>query len=328
MNNAREISGPTESTVKRLFALSGNKCAFPSCNTKAIDGTTVLGRVCHIKASRPGGKRFDAAQSSTERHGFDNLILLCPTDHAKIDDDDATYTVEVLIAMKQRHELNANQLSGDFTDRGGRLIWQQMEGAGIAAGTINANTINIHHGASAPGKQTSHAEILAIFAPELARVLKHQVYLLDRAIVNFSCSSSGQRLPGDRLSSFMPRKPILYPVDPSFRSLKPEDGALLVEFYDRLRTIEDFVSELTNGVFPLDMNAWNSLMQQIESSVQQGLVAVRRFCPARLYDETIPVAGRLIDRAEGSRLSMRKTLDAHIARWQAKANTQANGRRR
>jgi hypothetical protein len=81
----RASKGPSERTIKRLFALSGNRCAFPRCQTALIQGDTVVGQVCHIKAANPGGSRYDAQQTNAERHSFENLILMCGTHHTVID---------------------------------------------------------------------------------------------------------------------------------------------------------------------------------------------------------------------------------------------------
>jgi hypothetical protein len=102
------MAEPTEATVKALFSLSGNRCAFPECNTSMVifggASFTILGRICHIKGKKPGAKRYDPNQSEAERHSFSNLLLLCPTHHVVIDGDEETYTVEMLREMKAAHE--------------------------------------------------------------------------------------------------------------------------------------------------------------------------------------------------------------------------------
>src|SRR6516162_8027592 len=97
---------PSRPTVKRLFALSGNRCAFPRCSTPLVDpqSGSIVGEVCHIKGENPGAARYDPNQSNEERHGFDNLILLCNVHHKVADDDEAAYTVERLGQMKKDHE--------------------------------------------------------------------------------------------------------------------------------------------------------------------------------------------------------------------------------
>lgn len=85
-----------------------NRCAFPGCRTPLISPTgVVLGRVAHIKAQSVGGPRYDANQTAEERHGFDNLILLCAVHHIEIDADGNldTYTVDRLLEIKRAHEV-------------------------------------------------------------------------------------------------------------------------------------------------------------------------------------------------------------------------------
>ena len=99
------MAGPSDKTVKRLFALSRNRCAYPKCETPIVHPSgTVVGEVCHMKAQNNGGPRFDAHQSEEARHSFENLILLCSVHHRVIDDQPATYTVDLLAEMKEMHE--------------------------------------------------------------------------------------------------------------------------------------------------------------------------------------------------------------------------------
>ena len=100
------MAGPSVATVKRLFAVSGNRCAFPGCEERLVDeaGGSIMGEVCHIKAKSPDGPRYDAQQTDEERHGFRNLVLLCPTHHARVDRDPDKYTVEKLLEIKAQHE--------------------------------------------------------------------------------------------------------------------------------------------------------------------------------------------------------------------------------
>lgn len=101
---APTTSRPKPSTVKRLFALSGNRCAYPSCAAPIVDSEgCVVGEICHIAAQSEDGPRHDPAQSTATRHGFDNLILLCSSHHKRVDRQPRKYTVDVLVAMKQDH---------------------------------------------------------------------------------------------------------------------------------------------------------------------------------------------------------------------------------
>ena len=104
---------PSIRAIQRLYALSGNRCAFSGCTAPIIeDGPGMaginMGEICHIRASKPGGERYDPAQSGAERQGYENLILLCRRHHKLIDSDTIEFSVAKLLAMKQEHE----QLAG------------------------------------------------------------------------------------------------------------------------------------------------------------------------------------------------------------------------
>jgi hypothetical protein len=98
---------PTPSTVKTLFGLSGNTCAYRGCEEYLTNPAwlSVKARVAHIRGERPGSARYDPGMSDEERRAFDNLILLCPNSHTLIDDlDPDAHPVELLQQMKREHE--------------------------------------------------------------------------------------------------------------------------------------------------------------------------------------------------------------------------------
>lgn len=97
-NPVREPSLPT---IKRLFAESGCRCAFPDCEALIVLATgEIIGEICHIKARNTRGPRYDRFQSDADRQSYDNLLLLCPTHHKTIDAQPESYTVDVLYEMK------------------------------------------------------------------------------------------------------------------------------------------------------------------------------------------------------------------------------------
>lgn len=137
-------SGPSTATIKRLFAESGNRCAFPKCKSTIVEGKTVIGKICHIKAREKGGPRFDVTQTPAERHDYNNLILLCGRHHDVIDDDPDAYTVDRLQKMKSEHMASVGQLSEEQTEQGVRLLIDQSLSTTYQSGGITAHTVNIH----------------------------------------------------------------------------------------------------------------------------------------------------------------------------------------
>jgi hypothetical protein len=97
---------PSEATVKRLFAVSGNQCAHPGCETRLVDDSTgvVTAEICHIKGHRPGSARYDAQQSAVDRHAFENLMLFCSVHHKIADTRADLYPVQLLLKTKAEHE--------------------------------------------------------------------------------------------------------------------------------------------------------------------------------------------------------------------------------
>ncbi len=156
------------------------------------------------------------------------------------------------------------------------------------------------------------------FAPELARVIRQQIYILGRAMPNFVMTTVGKPPPGDRWTSLKPARPKLYPTAPEFANLPAEDAALLNEFYNLVQEIEDTLSYWIDNEPPLPVvNAWNFLMQKVCHSLEAGKVAAQRFCPDRQFDATMPAAGTLTHRMEVAISSVKPALDAHLARHAA-----------
>lgn len=128
-------SGPREATVRQLFALSMNQCAFPGCETPIIESATgtILAEVCHINAQSEGGPRYDAAQSDEDRHGFANLLLMCRNHHKVIDAPEnlREFTPERLREIKLTHE-RAARTSG--------TVLPELSAAALAALRLSGTT--------------------------------------------------------------------------------------------------------------------------------------------------------------------------------------------
>ncbi|MBF0098850.1 MAG: hypothetical protein HQM04_18300 [Magnetococcales bacterium] len=93
----------TIETVRTLFALSGNQCAFPGCDHPLIDDGDYVAEICHIEAANLGGERFNPSMTDEERRSSTNLLVLCHRHHKKTNNINL-YTVEKLKKIKEEHE--------------------------------------------------------------------------------------------------------------------------------------------------------------------------------------------------------------------------------
>src|SRR5437764_6511563 len=80
-----------EREVKRLYAVSGNRCAFTGCDQLlcepgvAGEPGVVTGEMAHIVAASRQGPRGRAVMDEDERNSAENLILLCERHHKIVD---------------------------------------------------------------------------------------------------------------------------------------------------------------------------------------------------------------------------------------------------
>jgi hypothetical protein len=98
------ISGKTR---KLLWANSGNRCAL--CGSVLShpqaknDPAAIVGDECHIISGAQDGPRFDPFFHG-DNDGYENLLLLCASDHRLVDTQLGTYSVEKLKQLKANHE--------------------------------------------------------------------------------------------------------------------------------------------------------------------------------------------------------------------------------
>lgn len=106
----------SRTTLKSLFGLSGNICAFPGCEKRIVESDgTVIGQICHIEAAEDGGERYNPEQTDQQRAAYANLILLCKRHHEETNDV-SIYTVEKLQKMKADHISNNSAAAYSVSD--------------------------------------------------------------------------------------------------------------------------------------------------------------------------------------------------------------------
>jgi len=145
---------PTEKTIRQLFALSGNLCAFPHCKVPIVElSGSITGEICHIKARHKLGPRFDGTQSDEDRHALSNLVLLCRRHHKIIDSEPDVYMAEALTEMKLLHESAAGRPESEQDRFFAKILLNALRKISVnnnsgnvainSPGAMQAHTINV-----------------------------------------------------------------------------------------------------------------------------------------------------------------------------------------
>jgi hypothetical protein len=140
-----------ESVRRRLWQIGNGMCYM--CRKELDSGTSRLqpsAKVAHIIARGPTGPRANPNVPIAERNAIENLMLMCPDCHDKIDNNPDYYTIDLLRELKARHEVwaagirqsgqpwRARYLTVDFVNLprilalpGGEAIWEAAQSLGI-----------------------------------------------------------------------------------------------------------------------------------------------------------------------------------------------------
>ena len=115
--------------IKKLYAISGNQCAFPDCNEKLVtENGTVVSEMCHIEGIALKAPRHNTTLTPEQTNDFPNLIVLCLKHHTIIDKEESSYTVDILKKMKQDHENNFRQSQYQISEQLVEKIQKNFEG--------------------------------------------------------------------------------------------------------------------------------------------------------------------------------------------------------
>lgn len=71
------------------------------------DDASIVGDECHIVSNASSGPRHDPFLVG-DPDDYENLLLLCKTDHKMVDDQTGTYSVEKLKQLKAQHEASVD----------------------------------------------------------------------------------------------------------------------------------------------------------------------------------------------------------------------------
>lgn len=85
------VKRPSPRTVNKLWSWAFNRC--PQCLKLLRDSNGNDGEIHHIKPKGRKHPQYDPKQTDAQRHGFDNLILLCSGCHKAAHDNPARHLV-------------------------------------------------------------------------------------------------------------------------------------------------------------------------------------------------------------------------------------------
>jgi len=108
--------------AKKLFQLSGNRCAFTKCKKKIIESDGYLrGEICCIESNKINLVRFNAKITDEQMVSFDNLILLCDVHHFEIELKEKKFPVKLLqewkLKSKKPNEDKNFQVSDEIIEK-------------------------------------------------------------------------------------------------------------------------------------------------------------------------------------------------------------------
>ena len=99
---------PSNNTKLRLFADSGGFCANPNCLAEIFaeseENEIHIGEMAHVISAGDKGPRAEKDMTDEQRATYENLILLCPNCHTKIDKAEEDFPVDLLIEWKTHHK--------------------------------------------------------------------------------------------------------------------------------------------------------------------------------------------------------------------------------
>lgn len=128
---------PTGSVVKRLFAKSGNRCAYKDCTNSLVDDDgNVLGEICHIEAASENGPRYNSNSDDEYRRSYENLVLLCERHHKIVDNNPEKYSAEFLRELKETHQTAYSETNFNASNT---AIDEAIQKSNAYTFTINTN---------------------------------------------------------------------------------------------------------------------------------------------------------------------------------------------
>ncbi|MFF3647354.1 Shedu anti-phage system protein SduA domain-containing protein [Streptomyces sp. NPDC002181] len=163
-------------TIRTAIALAGGRCSFAGCpSPRTLDNGLPLLEIAHISSLSPGGPRYAPELATGDQNLGDNIIILCPTHHLLVDRSPETYSIEVLVRMREAHLARiASALSAPVS-----TIGRFAEALSIWESERDNSSEEFWHGFFA-----EHPEVLAIPLEGKAYGLLSKCYVGGKNVLN------------------------------------------------------------------------------------------------------------------------------------------------
>ncbi len=183
-----------------LWGRSGNLCAFSNCRKELVadetgtDDPSLIGEEAHIVGKTAQSPRGCSDLPLDQRDKFDNLILLCSIHHKIVDDQQNTYTVEILKEQKRAHlAWVRNNLSQDLVKQREDEIYASYIDTFVELGEVDnwtAWTSNIFCGGQPQIYKSNLTKLREFCEFVLSRVWFNRYPTLEDALGNFKTAAN------------------------------------------------------------------------------------------------------------------------------------------
>jgi hypothetical protein len=131
-------------TIKGLFG-QASRCAYPDCPMPLVFVDEARGvraiavHIAHIRSPRSTGPRYDPTYPTERLNEDENLLLLCPTHHHPVDQNDSAYTTQELLAWKEAQQAQG----GGFEVADGEVLDLAQRLEEVMASLLGATQLNV-----------------------------------------------------------------------------------------------------------------------------------------------------------------------------------------
>ncbi|VXB57882.1 conserved hypothetical protein [Flavobacterium sp. 9R] len=226
MSCKRGKASPSPYVKLQLFADSGGYCQNPECNLPLFhnlgESNFHIAEMAHIIGASNDGPRNSITLTKSEKGKFENLILLCPNCHTKIDKVESEFSDSLLKKWKSNHSRRIKDLFGikKFEERESiRKVLRKI----MLENKVIFDTV---------GPLTDER-----FNPESENPKKWKEGILSTILPN--------------------NRKILGIVEANYDLLNPDEEIVFANFKQHVRDFEDKHindNELSGATFPLKMN--------------------------------------------------------------------------